>query len=161
MSFEYDDVAYSEESHSEDESTETLDYQDWSTIYSDELWEMWYQIHEYLDNRFPYNGDDMCKVEPDDFFYEFCFQYSQNFQRTSEFLDWQDKYMDEMKHIWRLIHPYRTIYGNKSFDDLCYLFHNAKKYKSNIYVAPRPNLEQGGYSSSSIPHPDTWFHPFY
>lgn len=162
MSSEYDEVIPSgDESHSDEESTQPLDYQDWSTIYSDELWDMWYQIQEYLDNRFPYNSDDLCKVEADDFFYDFCFEYPQHFQRTPDFLEWQDQYWQDMKHLWGIVGPYRGVYTHKSFDDLCYFFYNAKKSKPNIYVPPRPNIDQGGYSSCSIPNTDTWFHPFY
>jgi hypothetical protein len=157
MSFEYDEViSGGDESHSDDETTEPLDYQDWSTIYSEELWDMWYQIQEYLDNRFPYKSDRLCDVEPTDFFSDFCFEYPKEFQKTPEFLEWQDTYWQEMKDIYRIVQPYT----NKKIDDLCYFFYTVKKYKQNINVSPRPNICQGGYPSGSIPYIEPWVHPF-
>ena len=137
----YDDVHGEDasDSNSDDDSNEPLDYQDWSTIYNQELWDMWYGMKEYLDNRYTYDANVNLfeKVQPDDFFYEFCFEYPPHFHQTDEFKDWEKENKTDLNHLWKMIKDNTKVFankiGNKTYTDFCIFLYNSKKSKPIIY----------------------------
>lgn len=160
----YDDITHGEDardSNSDDESCEPLDYQDWSTIYNEELWDMWYSMKDYLDNR--YTFDNMFKnIEPDDFFYDFCFEHPKEIYYTTEYIDWVEDNKSDLNFLWRLISGYRDIFGNKSIDDLNYYVFTAKKYPKNIYNEThfaRYNFSQSVNPSGALFDFEPWVPP--
>lgn len=167
----YDDVHGEDasDSNSDDDSNEPLDYQDWSTIYNQELWDMWYGMKEYLDNRYTYENVNLFeKVQPDDFFHEFCFEYPPHFHQTDEFKDWEKENKSDLNYLWKMIKDNTKVFGNKignkTYTDFCIFLYNSKKSKPIIYNEfnnSRHNLSQGGYSSGSIFSVDPWVHHFY
>ena len=160
----YDDISHGEDardSNSDDETCEPLDYQDWSTIHNEELWDMWYRMKDYLDNRYMY--DELFKnIEPDDFFYDFCFEHPKEIYYTTEYIDWVEENKLELNYLWRLIREYRGIFENKYIEDFHYYVFTAKKYPKNIYnetYFARYNFSQSGDTSGPIFGFEPWLPP--
>lgn len=133
------DEEYYEDSHSDSEKSvqEPLDYQDWSTIHNEELWDMWYSMEEYLNQM--YIKDELFgDIDADDFFYEFCYEDVPIVQSTFDSEMWRTHYLNHLKNLWRRISGFSDIYGkDKNFEDFVYFvyrFNSTKKYYEYRYI---------------------------
>lgn len=136
------------ENISDEENNEPLDYQDWSTIYSDELWDMWYLMKEYLDNRYIFN-ELFENIDPDDFFSDFCYDFVHDFQVTTHYDMWKNENLNDLSYLWHLIKDYYKIFGSRTFDEFCLFIYTSKKYHRDIYNerSSRYHSSQGRNSS--------------
>lgn len=120
----YDWNDNADDSHSDNEKSEdeVLCYEDWSTIYNQELWDMWYSMEEYLKAK--YIDDELFgNIDPDDFFYDFCFLDSPRIEDTLDFAQWINHYLSDISYLWRLIRNYKYVFGRKSSEDFYYFIY--------------------------------------
>jgi hypothetical protein len=101
-------------------------------------------------------------IEPDDFFYDFCFEHPKEIYDTTEYIDWVEDNKSDLNFLWRLISEYRDVFGNKSIHDFRYYVFTAKKYPKNIYnetYFARYNFSQSGNPSGALFDFEPWVPP--
>jgi len=136
---EYYDDYNDSNSDSEKSVQETVDYQDWSTIYNEELWEMWYSMLEVLEQA-GLKDELFGGIDADDFFYDFCYENPPDIHPTFDLDMWRLHYLNHLKNVWRRIENYSSIFGSerkKTIDDFIYFvyrFNCVKKYYEHRYI---------------------------
>jgi len=139
MDDEYYDSYNDSNSDSEKSNQDQIEYQDWSTIYNEELWNMWYLMDDYLNQMYSASKHELFGgIDADDFFYDFCYQNAPFIQGTFDFELWRIHYLNHFENLWRLISEFSDIIGKeKGFEDFVYFvyrFNSSKKYYEHIYI---------------------------